>query len=238
MLILAARPGNGKTSLAMQWAMHVASKNKKVFFASIEMKNREVVARALGPRAQVSGRQMRDIDLDDVELDRIDQAAATFRETPMRLWDKPNAQIGQLTAVVRQEAATVGVDALFIDHIGKIKPSKGKSYYSRHDEVSDYATEIKSLARELDIPVICLCQLNREADKVVPTMSNLRESGKIEEEADQIMFIHNPETDGRRDGIEVSFIIPKNRHGQKCQLKVFWNPSTTSFTTEREWTGY
>lgn len=233
--ILAARPGCGKTALAMQWAKHVASRKRRTLFISLEMKDRELVGRMLSPMAGVSSAVIRGQSASEGEIELLRIAAEQLRDMPLIVWDQPRANIGRIKGVAKYVIATGGLDALFVDYLGLIR-SEGKHFVPRHEQIAQITGELKVTAKELQVPIVCLCQLNREADGNAPKLSNLRESGSIEQDADMVLFIHHTSQPSDYTK-EATLIVAKNRHGAIGQSKVFWIPEETTFKESAEWTG-
>ena len=233
--ILAARPGCGKTALAMQWAKNVAERKRRVLFVSMEMKDRELVGRMLAPLADVPPSVIRSQSAQDDEISKLKEAASQLQGMPLVVWDQPRATIGRIRGISKYMIATGGLNALFIDYLGLIR-SESKQFIPRHEQIAQITGELKIIAKELHVPIVCLCQLNREADAAAPKLSNLRESGSIEQDADMVIFIHHLAED-KNDSRNVSLIVAKNRHGAIGQTKLFWVPHKTLFEEQAEWTG-
>lgn len=220
LVILAARPGVGKTSLALQVAMHNAERGRQVLFVSLEMRDRELVGRILCDRAIVDSRRLRAGGLESFHWSSLEKAANAVADLPLSVWSPPRATLAEIRAVVRRETAKNDVFLLVVDYIGLVRPTDPKR--PRHEQVADISQGLKALAKELPLPVLALCQLNREADGKEPVLSHLRESGAIEQDADIVLFIHHDE-----DGAKL--IIAKHRHGATGSEPLVWIPSRTRF---------
>lgn len=236
--VLAARPGCGKTALAMQWATHVAERRKRTLFISLEMKDRELVGRMLSPLAEVESLVIRSQQADEMQLERLKNATTKLHGLPLVVWDQNRATMRSIRGIVKHTQATGGIEALFVDYLGLIKMESNQRGIPRHEQIAEVTAEMKTIAKEIEIPIVLLCQLNREADGTAPKLSNLRESGAIEQDADMVIFIHHDEkknTDRYSDVKTADIIVAKNRHGAVGTSTLFWNPQRTEFTEQREW---
>ena len=219
--IIAARPGAGKTSFAMQIAKRVAQQNRPVMFVSLEMRSTELIGRILAGDSGVDGSQLRNGQADPA---RLMPAVADLDGMPLVISDPPTASMAQIRALAKMQAATRGLDLLVVDYIGLVKPRDRK--IPRTEQVAEISGALKRLAKELEIPVIALCQLNRQADGAKPILSHLRESGAIEQDADVVLFLHREEQNG--NGFKI--IIAKHRHGQTGELSAIFDAKRTTFS--------
>ena len=225
--IIAARPGNGKTSFAMQIAKRLADQSRPVLFVSLEMQATELVGRILCGIANVDSRHLR---RGQVEPAKIANANAELEGLPLTVFDPPTATMQQIRAVAKMQAASAGLDALFVDYIGLVQPRDRRQ--PRTEQVSEITAGLKRLAKELAVPVFALCQLNRQADGAEPKLSHLRESGSVEQDADVVVFIHRVNQSN-----EFKLIIGKHRHGETGSLSVTFDAKATRFDDKavREW---
>lgn len=209
LLILAGRPSMGKTSLATNIAFNVAKAYKKgithegtegaveggaVGFFSLEMSAEQLAARVLSEAAEVPSEQIRRGDMDETEFRRFVEAAKSLESCPLFIDDTPALPISQLAARARRLKRTHGLDVLIIDYLQLVRPATAKD--SRVNEVSEITQGLKAIAKELDIPVIALSQLSRQVESREdkrPQLSDLRESGSIEQDADVVMFVYREE---------------------------------------------
>ncbi|MEM9428123.1 MAG: replicative DNA helicase [Pseudomonadota bacterium] len=249
LLILAARPSMGKSSLAMNIAFNIARQYQKgarpdgsegttqggvVGFFSLEMSAEQLAARVLSEASSIPSEQIRRGDMSEDEFRRFVEAARDIEAAPLFIDDTPAIPINQLAARARRLKRTHGLDALFVDYLQLVRPASAKD--SRVNEVSEITQGLKAIAKELDIPVMALAQLSRQVEAREdkrPQLSDLRESGSIEQDADVVMFIFREEyykerekpgehdTDGmmkwqeamaRLEG-KAEVIIGKQRHG-------------------------
>jgi replicative DNA helicase len=209
LLILAGRPSMGKTSLATNIAFNIAKAYKKgqlpdgstgavnggcVGFFSLEMSAEQLAARVLSEASEVPSEQIRRGDMTEVEFRRFVEAAKTLESCPLYIDDTPALPISQLAARARRLKREHGLDALFVDYLQLVRPATAKD--SRVNEVSEITQGLKAIAKELDIPVVALSQLSRQVENREdkrPQLSDLRESGSIEQDADVVMFVFREE---------------------------------------------
>ena len=209
LLILAGRPSMGKTSLATNIAFNIAKSYKRgtlsdgsegtlnggvVGFYSLEMSADQLAARVLSEASEVPSEQIRRGDMTEAEFRRFVDAAKTLESCPLYIDDTPALQISQLAARARRLKRTHGLDVLIVDYLQLVRPASAKD--SRVNEVSEITQGLKAVAKELNIPVIALSQLSRQVesrDDKRPQLSDLRESGSIEQDADVVMFVYREE---------------------------------------------
>ncbi len=230
MVVIAARPSMGKTSLAMNIAEHVAVEaGLPVGVFSLEMTSESLVMRMLCSLARVNGRLIRDGFLSEGDFRRLTAAAAKLSRAPIHIDDTPGLSILQLRARARRMWQQHGVKLFVIDYLQLMHSTSKKAADSRQQEVSELSNGVKALAKELKVPVIVLCQLNRELEKDKdrkPKLSDLRESGAIEQDADLVGLLYKPaaedddqrrdQPDSRDDGMAatpVNLLIAKQRNG-------------------------
>lgn len=209
LLILAGRPSMGKTALATNIAYNIAKTYKRgqlpdgsegavdggvVGFFSLEMSAEQLAARILSEAAEVSSEQIRRGDMTEEEFRRFVEAAKELEACPLYIDDTPALPISQLAARARRLKRTHGLDVLVVDYLQLVRPATAKD--SRVNEVSEITQGLKAIAKELDIPVVALSQLSRQVenrDDKRPQLSDLRESGSIEQDADVVMFVYREE---------------------------------------------
>lgn len=215
LLILAGRPSMGKTSLATNIAFNIAKTYKKgqrpdgsegaveggaVGFFSLEMSAEQLAARVLSEAAEVPSEQIRKGDMTETEFRRFVEAAKALEACPLFIDDTPALPISQLAARARRLKRTHGLDVLIVDYLQLVRPATAKD--SRVNEVSEITQGLKAIAKELDIPVIALSQLSRQVENREdkrPQLSDLRESGSIEQDADVVMFVYREEYYAERE---------------------------------------
>ena len=215
LLILAGRPSMGKTSLATNIAFSIARAYRKgkladgsdgavnggvVGFFSLEMSAEQLAARILSEASEVPSDQIRRGDMTEGEFRRFVEAAKELEACPLFIDDTPALPISQLATRARRLKRIHGLDALFVDYLQLVRPAKAKD--SRVNEVSEITQGLKAIAKELDIPVVALSQLSRQVESREdkrPQLSDLRESGSIEQDADVVMFVFREEYYAERE---------------------------------------
>jgi replicative DNA helicase len=238
LIILAARPGLGKTSLALQVAYHIASRSRLVYFASLEMSATELSTRLACSISGVSSRLVRTGKLEQADFQALNEGMTAQAAATMDIHDQPGMTVAGIRRQIRQRKKH-GLKLAVIDYLQLLTPEDRK--IPREQQVARMTTLLKQTAREYEIPILCLCQLNRMADgEEEPQLSHLRESGAIEQDADMVLFLapHKP-TDLRRNN--ATLCVKKNRNGEVNNLPLDWHPSRTRFTCTQPisegWTG-
>ncbi len=235
MVIVAARPSMGKTALALNMAEHIAAGNKQpVAVFSLEMSRQQLAQRLLCSRAGVDSQRVRRNKTTSDEFAQLAMACGELSEAPLYIDDTPSLTLLGLRAKARRLAARHDIQAVFIDYLQLMSASNTES---RQQEVSSLSRGIKAMARELNVPVVCLSQLNRSAEGREghrPRMSDLRESGAIEQDADVVMLLHREDYyhRGEDDYIETNaaeLIIAKQRNGPTGTLKLQFHGPTMRF---------
>jgi replicative DNA helicase len=235
LIILAARPSMGKTTLAMNIAQFVAQHSEKsVLFFSLEMGKEQLVDRMLSEEAGVDSWHIRTGNLSDEEFEKLSHAWGALSEAKMYIDDTPGLNILELRTKARRHAMKNPLGLIVIDYL-QLMSSARKSYGdNRVQEISEISRGLKMVARELGVPVIALSQLSRSVESRPdkrPQLADLRESGSIEQDADLVMFIYredyyNPETD--RQGI-TDVIIKKHRNGPTGQIELYFDKQRVRF---------
>jgi replicative DNA helicase len=233
MLVVAARSGMGKSALVLNIATETARlSNRPVLVFSLEMSAVELAERVYANRADVELNRLRDGSLSDDDWNRLSAAQGVISEIPLRIVESPSLDVAQIARICRAQRPALVV----IDHIGLVRPS-GKSR-DRREAMDAISRAVKVLAKDLDVPVVAVAQLNRaimaRANKE-PLLSDLRESGAIEQDADVVAFIHRPAYySPNEDRATASLIVAKNRHGQTGKVPLLWNGSRQRFVDD--WT--
>ncbi len=230
LILLAARPAMGKTSFALNIATNVATKqNKKVAIFSLEMSAEQLVSRIMSSEALVPSHQLRTGTLTPDDWVKLAMSSEILAKSPIYIDDTPGITIPEMKAKLRRLR---GVDLVVIDYLQLM--SSGRRIENRVQEVSEITRSLKILAKELNVPVITLSQLSRGPDSRSdhrPMLSDLRESGSIEQDADMVLFLYRDEyydRDSEDHGI-AECIIAKNRHGETDSVKLRWNGEFTRF---------
>ena len=241
MIVIAARPSMGKTSLAMNIAEHVALEQKlPVGVFSLEMTSESLVLRMLCSRSRVNLRNVRDGFLAERDFPKLTGAAGKLANAPLFIDDTSGLSILQLRAKARRMAQQYGIKLFVIDYL-QLLHSTSRRAENRQQEIADISNGVKSLAKELNVPVIVLSQLNRELEKDKnrkPRMSDLRESGSIEQDADLVGLLYKPSSGDDedspgggedQDAVPVNLLIAKQRNGPTGDVQLTFLKSYTRF---------
>ena len=216
--IVAARPGVGKTMFALQNAYDLASQGGVMFF-SMEMGKNELVKRLISAEARVFADKVSRGELDEYEWKQIAKNRNKFQRD-LIIEDRPGISVNKLRSAYRKAAKDRTINAIVVDYLGLMHDSRGGR--SRYEKVTNISNDLKQLARELNIPIIALHQLNREVESRTdprPNLSDLRDSGAIEQDADVVMLLHRPTNSEGQFTNEMLMYIAKNRHGRQGGLK-------------------
>ncbi|QOJ18991.1 MAG: replicative DNA helicase [Phycisphaeraceae bacterium] len=233
--ILAARPSMGKTALALNMAENVASKGHPIGLFSLEMSKGQLVDRLIAGRSGVDVQKLRRNTLSKAELPQVSDACLELSQVPIIVDDMAAITLMQLRAKARRMRTKFNIEAIFIDYLQLI--TLGSRTESRQVEVSEISRGLKALARELEVPVVCMAQLNRGPEQREghrPRLSDLRESGSIEQDADVVLLLHredyyHKEEPDYQPNNEAELIIAKQRNGPVGVAKLHWNGRTTRF---------
>lgn len=239
MIIIAGRPSMGKTSFAMNIAEHIgADNNIPVAIFSLEMSRQQLAERMLCSRGMIDSQLVRKGLVNDNQYQELVHAASELSEKPIYVDDTPGITPLELRGKARRLRSRYGIKSIFIDYLQLM--SMGGSVESRQQEVSEISRYLKALARELEVPVVVLSQLNRAAEGREghrPRMSDLRESGSIEQDADVIMLIHREDYYHRgeqdyEDTATAEVIIAKQRNGPTDTVELGFNGMYTRFANK------
>ncbi len=234
LVLIAARPSMGKTAFALNIAQYVAfKKNLPVAVFSLEMSKEQLVNRMFSLESSVDAQKLRTGQLNDQDWERLIESAGIIGKSQLMIDDTPGISISELRSKCRRLKLEHGLSMIIIDYLQLMSGSGGRSD-SRQQEISDISRGLKSVARELNVPVLALSQLSRAVEQRPdhrPMLSDLRESGAIEQDADVVMFIYrddyyNHDTDRR--GIS-EIIIAKQRNGPIGTVELAWLPEYTKF---------
>jgi replicative DNA helicase len=236
-VILAARPSIGKTSLALDIARHTAVKDKiPVGIFSLEMSSDQLVDRMLAAEARVNLWSLRTGNLDDEDDDfqKIGDAMGILSEAPIYIDDSATSNILEMRTMARRLQSEYGLGMIIVDYLQLMEGKSGSSSDNRVQEISEISRGLKGLARELNIPVVALSQLSRAVESrspQIPRLSDLRDSGSIEQDADVVMFLYredreNPETENKNIA---DVIIAKHRNGPIGKSSFYFNEEYASF---------
>jgi len=225
--ILAARPGIGKTSLALQIADHISSKGNLVYFASLEMSAVELSIRLACSKSGVSNRLVRTGRMNDQDNRDLSEAMNKQSHNAFDIHDKASLTITEIRRQIRKRKKH-DLTLAIIDYLQLITAEDRR--LPREQQVATITKSLKEMAREFEIPILCLCQLNRQAEgEESPKLSHLRESGAVEQDSDMVLFLapHTP-TDSAPNN--ASLVVAKNRNGEIGPIPLDWHPSETRFT--------
>ena len=236
LVILAARPSMGKTALALNFAHNIAVQAKQpVLIFSLEMSKEQLVDRLLSMESGVDAWALRTGNLTDADFEKIGQAMGTLSEAPMYIDDSPGITVSDLRTKARREAHQHPLGLIVVDYLQLM--SGGGRYASegnRVQEISEISRGLKGVARELNVPVLALSQLSRSVENrspQIPQLSDLRESGSIEQDADVVAFIYreeyyNPETDRKKI---TDIFIKKHRNGPTGGIELYFDNEKQKF---------
>ena len=233
LILLAARPSMGKTAFELNMAQYMAfKKNLTVALFSLEMSKEQLVNRMFSLESNVDAQKLRTGQLNDQEWERLIESAGTIGKSKLIIDDTPGITIAELRSKCRKYKLEYDLSIVMIDYL-QLMSGSGRSE-SRQQEISDISRSLKALARELNVPVVALSQLSRAVEQRPdhrPMLSDLRESGAIEQDADVVMFLYrddyyHPDTD--KKGIS-EIIIAKQRNGPIGTVELAWLPEYTKF---------
>jgi len=232
LIVIGARPGMGKTALMGSIAHHAATQGRRIGIASAEMPAVQLGLRMASALGDIHSTKLRACDLDDNEFARLHDAASRYARLPILIYDKPACTPADVALQARAWQLSGGLDLLFVDYLTRLSPDDRDD--SRTREVGRMVQSLKTLAKALDIPVVCFAQLSRvceqRADKR-PVMSDLRDSGEIEQEADCVAFLYRDSVyNEQADPESAEILIEKNRHGPCAQVLCRFIPETMTWT--------
>ena len=238
LILLAARPAMGKTAFALNLGLNVAKKYKQtVAMFSLEMSREQLAMRLLSIESFVDGQKMATGKLTEEEWTKLTMASAALSQTDIRVDDNPAITVAEMNAKCRR---VENLGLVIIDYLQLMNGSGyGKGGDSRVNVVSEISRSLKIMAKELNVPVVCLSQLSRGPESRTdkrPMLSDLRESGAIEQDADEVLFLYRDEyyNENSEDKGIAECIVSKNRHGEVGTVKLQWLPQYQTFT-DREW---
>jgi len=224
LVILAARPAMGKTALVCNFALAVAEAGRGVLLFSLEQSRLELAERLLCIHAKLDGHKLRQGELDEIEQHALMEGANALRELKLFVDDQAGRTMSQVAAIARRLKRRHGLGIIIIDYLQLIEPEDKN--VGREQQISSITRRLKFLAKDLDVPVVALAQLNRgveQREDKRPRLADLRESGAIEQDADIVMFLHRPEAYDPEDRPgEADLIVAKNRHGPIGTVQLVW----------------
>jgi len=238
LIIVASRPAMGKSSFAMNIAQYAAVHNSRtVVVFSLEMSSEQLVMRMLCTEASVDSQRIKEGLIGSNEMNSLMEVMDPMSRAKIYIDDSSGANVSMIRSKCRRLSARAGLDLVVIDYLQLIQASGSRKDGNRMQEVSDMTRQLKLLARELDVPILLLCQLNRGPDTRTdhrPVISDLRESGSIEQDADMVILLYRPaaymDTQEYEMGDNTSqIIIAKHRHGSTGVVKLLWQGEYTRF---------
>lgn len=220
--VIGARPAVGKTTFALQIAEYIASKGKKVAYVSLEMSEEQIIQKILAKNTNINSRKIRNGDLTEEQTVKIADECSKVSQLPISILTKTST-IQQIELEARRMKNKGNLDLLVIDYLQLVR---NVGYFkSREQEVADISRTLKLLSLDLEIPIIALCQLNRNANRTEPTLADIRESGAIEQDADNVIFLYKE--DQESDLVTVD--LQKQRSGNVGKLRLKFKKATSEF---------
>ena len=235
LILVAARPSMGKTAFVLNIAQHVAFKaNKSVAIFSLEMSKEQLVHRLFALEPQVDAQSLRTGNLKENDWEKLIESAGIIGRSNLIIDDTPGISISELRSKCRKFKLEQGLDLIIIDYLQLMTGRVGGRSESRQQEISEISRALKGVARELNVPVIALSQLSRAVEQRPdhrPMMSDLRESGAIEQDADVVMFIYRDDYYNKDTELKnvAEIIIAKQRNGAIGTINLTWLPQYTKF---------
>lgn len=237
LIVVGGRPGHGKSSIALHFALTAAQSNIPVFFFSLEMIKNELVEICLSGISDVSRTAIRDGELLDSDFSKLNKAAGTIEKLPILWFDNPDLSASKIIGIVKNQMRKIGKGIVIIDYLQLIKPEKSSKSQIREQQVAEISRALKRMTISEKIPIILLSQLNRQGDAEEPKLSHLRESGSIEQDADIVLLVWKPVKDGFTNndniiGYEnlIQMKVAKSRQGGLDTLMIYENGQMTRFS--------
>ena len=228
LIIIGARPSIGKTALALSMIQYIACEKRiPCGFFSLEMPYESIGMRLLAQEARVPMQKIRSGMLKIEDVKKIQDAAGRWFEAPLYTVDTPNMKLLDIRAVARRMVKNNEVKIIFIDYIGLITIDDNKK--EQWEQVSEISKSLKALARELQIPIVALCQVSRDAEGNEPNLAQLRGSGSIEQDADVVMFLHRDRLKEAVAAQDAKLILAKQRNGATGDIDIMFLPGYSKF---------
>jgi len=234
LILIAARPSMGKTALVLNIAQHMTLReNRCTAIFSLEMSKEQLTNRLFSMESHVDAQKIRTGDLTEQEWADLIESAGNIGESKLIIDDTPAISVPQMRSKCRKYKMEFGLEMVIVDYL-QLMSGSGRSGESRQQEISDISRSLKALARELNVPVVALSQLSRAVESRPnhrPMLSDLRESGAIEQDADVVMFIYRDDyynPDSEKKGV-AEIIIAKQRNGPIGTVELSWQPALTKF---------
>ena len=236
LIIIAARPGMGKTAIALNMVTNIAihSKNTVALF-NMEMGAEQLVTRMLSSVGQIDGSRLRTGSLEHNDWKRVNEAISRLSDTNIFIDDSAGQSVAEIRAKCRRlKNSSQGLDIVFIDYLTLIQSANkgGNTGQNRQQEVADISRALKTMAMELEVPVVALSQLSRSVEhrtEKAPMLSDLRDSGAIEQDADIVAFLHCTDEEKEKDDSLMEFVIRKHRNGPLRDIPLIFKRSVSTF---------
>ena len=234
LIIIGARPSIGKTALALSMMQHIAlERGISCGFFSLEMPYESIGMRLLSMSSHVDMGRMRSGMLQKQDFTKIQDAAGRWYSAPLYTVDTPNMRLLDLRAMARRMVANHKVQIIFIDYIGLITTENPNA--AVFEQVSEISKSLKALARELEIPIVALCQVSRDAEGHEPNLAQLRGSGSVEQDADVVMFIDRERKRDEQAAVqEAKIILAKQRNGPTGDIDIMFVPAYSTFANKKD----
>ncbi len=231
LILIAGRPSIGKTSLALNMIEHITLKNNHpTLLISLEMGASSLLQRTISRKMEISTYKIRSGNLTEDEWALMSNVGGSMASQSFYIADAPSATIPQITTMSRQAVKQFGAEVIFIDYLQLISV-QGRT---RNEEVAYISASLKQLARELKVPVVALSQLSRSGETKIPKLSDLRDSGALEQDADQVVFVHRERDKRGQLEKEGTLIIAKARNERTGVIDVIFDPDKTRFLEREE----
>ena len=232
-IVIGARPSVGKTAFALTCAGNISIHSRiPVGFFTLEMSNMALMQRLIAAEARISSQTIRTGMLKPSDFKNLTDAAGLIYEAPLWISDTPNMKLLDLRAQARRMVLQHKVRIIFIDYLTLVTAENTE--IPRHEQIAEISRSLKALARELEIPVVALSQVTRDSEGKRPNLSNIRESGSIEQDADVVMFLHRErgterESNEPANTVETELVVAKQRNGPVGTVKIAFVPRYTKF---------
>lgn len=233
MYVVGARPGMGKTTLALNIAENIASADKPVLFVSLEMSRVQIISKRIAMASLLSYTDIMTGRLRDYELKTADSILDRVITRPFAMTDKSSMTVAEILRAAKQ---VDGLQAVVVDYLGLVRPSEEAQKKPRYEQITEISAGLKAMAKSLDVPVLVLAQLNRESTNRAgsrPQLTDLRDSGAIEQDADAVVLLHRKDYyEAVKDDYtapdieEIELIVAKNRHANTGVVKLAWHGKT------------
>lgn len=223
--VIGARPGMGKTTVALNLATRIANVGKRVLFVSLEMDEIQITAKRVSIMTGISFNALYNGRLTDEDEDLLAPALEKIKQMPMDVVDEGIGSVADLAAFLQLRRQ---YDVVFIDYLGILSPAEEDLQKPRYEQITNISADLKKLAKRLHIPIVALSQLNRESKNKRPTLAELRDSGAIEQDADGVILLYREGyfQDEKPPVENIEFILAKNRHGETGTVNLTWRAAS------------